>query len=112
MIYIYENPDSNERVEVIQGMNDEHRYERDGVQWSRVWTIPNTSIDTKIDPFSSRDFLNKTNKKGTIGDLQDRAQELSHMRKDKLGKDPILEKEVAKYKKKYNVAHPSEIKKN
>jgi hypothetical protein len=34
------------------------------------------------------------------------------MRKEKLGKDPILEKEVAKYKKKYNVAHPSEIKRN
>lgn len=112
MIYIYENPDSTERVEVIQGMNDEHKYEKNGVQWNRVWTIPNTSIDTKIDPFSSRDFLNKTNKKGTIGDLQDRAQELSLMRKDKLGKDPILEKEVANYKKKYKVAHPSEIKKN
>jgi hypothetical protein len=112
MIYIYENPDSKERIEVVQGMNDEHVYAQNGVQWDRVWTIPHTSIDTKIDPFSSRDFLNKTNKKGTIGDLQDRAQELSHMRKDKLGKDPILEKEVAKYKKKYNVAHPSEIKKN
>lgn len=112
MIYIYENPVSGEQIEVSQGMNDVHEFiDEAGLKWNRVFTIPNASIDTKIDPFSNEAFLNKTSKGGTVGDLIDRSKELSQIRKDKRGYDPILQKEIKNYKKKYKVAHPSEIKK-
>lgn len=112
MIYLYQNPQSGEIVEVTQGMNDIHEfYGKDGVKWNRVFTTPNASIDSKIDPFSSRAFLDKTKQKGNVGDLIDRSKELSERRKDKLGYDPILKKEVDSYKKQFNVKHPSEIKK-
>lgn len=112
MIYVYEHPESGDVIEVSQGMNDVHEYfDEDGLKWNRVFTIPNASIDTKIDPFSSESFVRKTDKVGKMGDLIDRAKDLSEQRKDKLGYDPILNKEVDKYKKKYKVAHPSEIKK-
>lgn len=111
MIYVYEHPSEGRIVEISQGMNDVHEYYEEGLKWNRVYTVPNTAIDTKIDPFSSKAFVEKTNKKGTVGDLIDRSKELSEQRKDKVGYDPILKKEVDKYKKTYKVAHPSEIKK-
>lgn len=113
MIYIYEHPDTKEIKEVNQGMNDIHEYvDETGLKWNRVFTIPNACIDTKIDPFSKNDFLRKTDKKGSVGDLVDRAKDLSEQRKDKNGGvDPILNKEISNYKKKYNVLHPSELKK-
>ena len=112
MIYIYSHPDSGETIEVNQGMNDVHEYVDDqGVKWNRVFTVPNSGIDTKIDPFSSTAFLDKTRNKGTMGDLIDRSKDLSAQRKDKLGYDPVLQKEVSEYKKKFKVQHPSEIKK-
>jgi hypothetical protein len=111
MIYIYEHPFEGRQVEVSQGMNEVHEYFEDGVKWNRVFTVPNATVDAKIDPFSSKAFLEKTNKKGSMGDLIDRSKEMSEKRKEKAGYDPILKKEVDIYKKKYNVAHPSEIKK-
>lgn len=112
MIYLYQNPQSGEVIEVSQGMNDVHEfYGQDGIKWNRVFTTPNTNVDSKIDPFSSRAFLDKTNKNGNVGDLIDRSKELSEKRKDKLGYDPVLKKEVDSYKRQFNVKHPSEIKK-
>lgn len=112
MIYIYQHPDSGEIREINQAMNDVHEFvDEFGVKWNRVFTIPNAAVDSKIDPFSSRAFLDKTKQKGKVGDLIDRSKELSEKRKDKLGYDPVLKKEVDKYKKQFNIKHPSEIKK-
>jgi hypothetical protein len=112
MIYLYQHPSSKQIIEVNQGMNDVHEYyDEEGLKWDRVFTVPNASIDTKLDPFSSRQFLDKTNKRGTMADLVDRSKELSEMRRDKVGYDPLQKKEVDKYKKRFKVKHPSEIKK-
>jgi hypothetical protein len=111
MIYVYQNPEDGRVVEVSQGMNDVHEYFEDGIKWNRVFTVPNAAIDTKIDPFSAQAFADKTAKKGTMGDIFDRSKEMSEARKDKLGYDPVLKKEVESYRKKFKVPHPSEIKK-
>lgn len=92
MIYLFKNPnDESEIHEVVMGMNDEKKYEVDGVKWDRVWTVPQVSSTTKIDPFSQNAFLEKTNNVGTVGDLMDRSKELSEMRKEKSdnGVDPL-----------------------
>lgn len=112
MIYVYEHPETGEQEEVSQGMNDEHIYVKDGIKWNRVFLVPNASIDTKLDPFSSRDFAAKTsNKKGTVGDLLDQSREMAEKRKDKDGVDRILEKEVRRYNKETGKKHLSQIKK-
>lgn len=100
-IYIYKNDNTGEVAEILQGMNDEHTYLVDGCQWSRVFTVPGASIDTKIDPFSKNDFMNKTkSKKGTLGDLWDTSKELSEKRKDSLGYDNMEKKAFNDYSKK------------
>lgn len=113
MIYVYEHPETGEREEVSQGMNDEHTYVKDGIKWNRVFLVPNASIDTKLDPFSSKDFAAKTSgKKGTVGDLLDRSREMAERRKDKDGGvDRLAEKEAKEYNKKTGLKHPSQIKK-
>ena len=60
-IYVYKHPDKEEYIEVIQGMNDEHSYEQDGLAWERVFLAPNASIDADADPFNS--ICNKPSKK-------------------------------------------------
>ena len=54
-------------------MTEDHVYfHSEGLEWKRVFTAPNASIDTRIDPNSSTEFIRKTeNKKGTIGDMMD-----------------------------------------
>lgn len=103
-IYLYKNKETGEIREVFQNMDDKHVYsggEGKQEQWDRVWTTPNMSIDSQIDPFSSRQFVEKTGKEcGTVGDLWDRSKELSEKRKEILGKDPIKEKYYEDYSKK------------
>lgn len=102
-IYVYEHPKSGKQVEVVQGIDDEHSYtDKKGLKWNRVFTPPNVLIDSKIDPFSESDFLEKTkSKKGSIGDLMDRSAELSDKRAQKAGGvDPIKERFFKEYSKK------------
>lgn len=100
-IYIYRNPETEEIKEVFQKMTDEHVYFEEGVEWKRVWTVPQASIDSNVDVFSERDFLKKTSNGGTIGDLWDRSKEWSEKRADKVGdKDPVLKKEFKNYSEK------------
>lgn len=81
MIYTYQNPNTGETIDVSQGMNDEHIYiDENGLKWDRVFYSPQISIDAKLDPFSQRQFMEKTNKRGTYGDLIDRSKELSDQR--------------------------------
>jgi len=112
-IYVYKHPERDEYREVIQGMNDEHKYSEDGVEWSRVFLAPNASIDNSIDPFSSQQYMDATyNKKGTIGDMMDLSAELSAKRAEKCGGlDPVKEKFYDNYKKERKGAeHPNRIK--
>ena len=50
--YLYEDPETGEKVSVSQGINENHKYNVDGKEFDRVFTVPNASIDTKIDPMS------------------------------------------------------------
>lgn len=100
-IYQYQNPLTGELVEIPQRVNEEHVYSKDGVKYTRVFTVPNAAVDTKIDAFSQKDFARKTsNKKGTLGDLYDQSREASEKRAKTIGKDPVKEKYWADYSKK------------
>ncbi len=113
-IYVYKHPDTDERREVIQGMNDEHIYiDEFGVEWGRVWLSPNAAIDSSIDPFSKQQYIDATyNKKGTVGDMMDYSAELSAQRAEKAGGlDPVKEKFYNNYAKERNgTEHPNRIK--
>lgn len=108
-LYTYEHPETEEIVDIIQGMNDEHVYiDEKGVQWKRVFHIPEANIDSQIDPFSNQSFKDKTaNQKGTYGDIIDQSKEMSQRRKDKLGYDPVQKKYFQEYsKKRRGLKHP------
>ena len=87
-------------------MNDPHEYfgEADELNepWQRVFTIPNASIDTQIDPFNSNQFVDRTgSKKGSYGDMLDYSSEMSQRRADQAGGvDPVKEKYFKEYSKK------------
>lgn len=116
-LYLYENKETGEVLEVLQGMNDTHEYQgKDGSEkglWRRVYVNPTLSFDTKVDAFDSKSFVNSTvNKNDTYGDLQNRAAEASEIRASKNGgKDPVKEKYYADYNKKTNgKLHPEQQK--
>ena len=113
-IYIYKHPEEEKYIEELQGMNDKHVFfDSDGLEWKRVFTIPNASIDSKIDPHSQKEFIQKTeNKKGTYGDMMDFSKELSHIRAEKNGGlDPVKEKHFKNYSNKRRGAkHLDEVK--
>ena len=115
-LYLYENKETGEVVEVFQGMMDKHEYHgskgREKGLWRRVYVNPNMSFDTKVDPFDKKSFVNSTvNKNDTYGDLMDRSTEASMARASKYGKDPVKEAHYAKYNKKTNgKLHPNQQK--
>jgi hypothetical protein len=112
-IYIYKHPEKEEYIEVLQGMNDEHVYEQDGLAWERVFLAPNASIDSDVDPFNGRQFVDATAaKKGTMGDMLDYSKELSQKRASvNGGVDPVKEKYYKKYSDERNGAkHPQQMK--
>jgi hypothetical protein len=105
--YIYKHPNDEIYKEIVQTMNEAHVYFEDDVEWKRVFTIPQASIDSHVDPFSSKEFVEKTGKmKGTYGDLIDYSSEMSNKREEKCGtEDPIKRKFFNEYKKKNKVKH-------
>lgn len=111
-IYLYQHPDTGEVVEVFQGMNEDHVFfDEKGLEYKRLFISPNYAIDSKIDPFSAKDFAEKTrNKKGTIGDLLNQSKELSEKRGGQ-SNDPVLKNYLSSYKEEKGVKHSSEIKK-
>jgi len=113
-IYLYRHPNTNEIREVLQPMNSEHRYfDENKVEWLREFTIPTSSVDTKIDPFNKNSFLDQTkNKRDTLGDLWDKSAELSEKRAKIMGRDEVKEKNMSAYEKKCKgKKHPGRIKK-
>jgi len=102
MFYYFENPESGEQIELSFGMNDEKFYiDKEGLKWNRVYTVPQASVDTHIDPFSAKAFREKTGKnKGTMGELWARSQEMSDRRASILGgDDPVRQKAYEDYSK-------------
>jgi hypothetical protein len=115
-IYLYQHSKTKEVREVIQGMNDVHEYYGDlkdpENEWERIFTIPTASIDTKQDPFSTNQFLDRTrSKKGTYGNMLDYSAELSDKRASLAGgQDPIKEKYYKQYSKdRRGAKHPDKI---
>ena len=108
-LYTFQHPDSEEVTEIVQSMNDKHFYiDENGVEWKRVWEVPNTTADTDIDPFSSKDFVKATAKEGmTYGEMQDLSQSLSKKREKARGVDPVKKKVVDAYEKKTRKPHPN-----
>jgi hypothetical protein len=115
-LYLYENEETGEVVEIFQGMNDRHEYHgldnRDKGLWRRVYVNPELSSDTKVDAFDKKSFVNSTAKKNdSYGDLFDRSAEASAQRAERYGKDPVKEKYYAEYNKKTNgKLHPGQQK--
>jgi len=108
--YIYEDPETGETKEVIQRMNEDHKFESNGKEWRRVFTNPQASIDTKWDEFSNRDFLEKTRaKRGTMGDLFDKSKELSQKREQRAGIDEKKQKIIKQYEENTGKKHPQTI---
>jgi hypothetical protein len=116
-LYTYQKLSTGETIDIIQSMNDVHEYHGENgneKDWIRIFHIPQASIDTKQDPFSSNEYLNVTkNKKGTYGDLLNYSQELSNKRADIAGgSDPIKENYYKNYSKQRRGAkHPDKIQK-
>lgn len=116
--YLFQNPDTGEIISVIQGINEDHDYSEDGKVFERVFTVPNASIDSEVDPFSVQQFTDKTKSmKGTMGDMWDYSKELSEKRKQiNGGEDPIRKKAEKEYSEKrkgmkyQEKARPSQIK--
>ncbi len=111
-LYLYENPKTGEIAEIWQGMKEEHKYSKSGIQWNRIFTKPNAAINTQIDPFSKTDFVNKTsNKYGKMADLYDQSKEMSLKRTEKEGKDSVKEKYYENWAKtRRGKRHPAQVK--
>jgi hypothetical protein len=103
-LYTYKNKQTSETRDVFQGMNDVHEYagENGDEEWQRVFQAPNAAIDTKVDPYDNKSFVEKTGaKKGTVGDMLDLSQELSDQRAaDQGGVDPVKKQYFEDYAKK------------
>lgn len=116
-IYSFLNKKTGKIVDIFQSMNDVHEYKGESGNendWERIFYAPNASIDTKQDPFSSNQYLDRTkSKKGTYGNMLDYSKELSEKRASvNGGVDPIKEKYYAEYSKQRKGAkHPDKMKK-
>ena len=87
--YLFEDPDTGEVISVTQGIDEEHTYSEEGRVFNRVFTVPNASIDSRIDANSEADFTSKTKAK-TYGELWDHSAEMSARRAEQHGgKDPV-----------------------
>lgn len=112
-IYIFTNEKTGEVKQIIQGMNDNHVYFENGLQWQRIFTVPRAAIDMKVDPFNKQDYLRKTEtKSSSIKDLEDRSRELSEKRAQIAGVDPVKQNYYNKWSKtRKGKKHPDILKK-
>ena len=111
--YTYKHPKKDIYIDVVQGINEKHVFFKNGVEWQRVFSAPQIGIQTKIDPFSKRQFVEKTGQsRGSVGDVLDRSAELSQKRKDQTGGiDPLQEKHFSDYARiRHGKRHPSDPK--
>jgi hypothetical protein len=110
MIYTYQHPETGEIKDVSQPVNAEHVYSENGVKWNRVFNIPYTASNTKVNPFSKSEFVNHFDgKKVTVGDISEASAEMSATREQKLGQDPVKTKFFDDYsKKRRGINHPDD----
>ena len=109
--YIFLNPETGEEKDVLQKMDENHVYiDENGLEWTRVFTPTNFSMDGKINPMSKEEFISKTsNKNYTLGEIQDTARELSEKRAGQHGHDPIQKAWFKNYSaKRKGKVHPSD----
>lgn len=99
-IYLFKNPNTGKVVHIMQSMNDSHTYSENGVEFERVFTIPNSQINDNVD--TAQKFVEKTGSmRGTLGEIWDYSQELSEKRaRSNGGEDPLRKKAEEKYSKK------------
>ena len=99
--YLFQNPKTEEVIEVFQRAKDQHKYvDENGLEWQRVWTIPNASVDSQCDGSYESFMRNTQNMKGvTVGDMWDASKEASLKREKQLGKDPVKENWKKNYSK-------------
>lgn len=65
---------------------------KEGVEWKRLASKPQASFDTRVDPYSAKDYLKATAKSGgTVGGMFDRSKEMSLKRAEKDGVDNVQE---------------------
>jgi len=74
----------------------------EGKVYTRLPSDTQMAIDTKIDCFDKKKFLEKTRKQGKMGEIFDLSKELGNKRKEKAGKDEFKEKFIESSKKKRN----------
>lgn len=90
-------------------MTEPHVYSRDGVEWKRVWQVPQAIVKSvsNMNPFNTREHVDKTGQmKGSVGDLWDISREMSERREQKLGhEDPVKREYFRDYEKKNNTKH-------
>lgn len=94
-LYSFLNPKTQESKEIFFHMNEEKIYkDENGLEWTRIWTVPQASFSTILDPFSQQQFIDKTGRgNDTVGSLWDRSAELSAKRAEICGgKDEVKQK--------------------
>lgn len=92
-IYIFQNPSNGEVKEVVQKMNEDHKYSEDGIDWKRIFTVPQANVTVAFEAFSKSSFLEKTKNVKTYGEAWKISQEFSDARAEKTGNgDPIDKK--------------------
>jgi len=107
--YTFSNPQTGEIKELFFAMNDSKQYiDESGLEWQREYSPPQLNANGTVDPWSSKSFVDKTNRQGSLGDLLDRSSDLSKERASQNGGvDPVKEKYYKKYSKERNGAiHP------
>jgi hypothetical protein len=115
-IYIFKHPKKGKYIEVVQKMNDEHKYtDEKGVEWERVYTVPQAAVKEGLDHRNPNTFVNATkNMKGNLGDITDLSQELSDKRANESdsGRDPLKDKFFDKWsEKRKGKVHPEDNRK-
>ena len=109
--YLFIHPDTEEAKEVFQRISEDHVYiDEKGIEWKRVYTPINCSIDGASSEMNEQQYIEKTkNMKGTVGDLWDMSREQSEKRKQKHGYDPVQRKWFKDYsEKRQGKKHPND----
>jgi hypothetical protein len=72
-----------------------------GVEWERIFSIPQAAFNTQISPNNRQEFIDKTRGKNySIGQMWDMSAELSEKRGGSSGQDEVRMKAEAAYAKK------------
>ena len=97
-LYSFFNEKTEETIDIFMSMNDKHEYiDGDGFQWRRIFHVPMAAKDTQIDPRNKNDFVRRTEKYSTVGDMFSISKEMSEKRESKDGRDQVKEAYFKKY---------------